>query len=50
MQVGCECDLGNNNIIFHRNKFSVRIGVEWSGDYPVAEGRLKPISDTAAVK
>ena len=26
------------------------IVVEWSGDFPVAEGRLKPISDTAAVK
>lgn len=24
--------------------------LEWSGDFPVAEGRLKPISDTAAVK
>lgn len=29
VQVGCECDLGNDNIISHRNKFSVRIGVEW---------------------
>lgn len=24
--------------------------LEWNGDFPIAEGRLKPISDTAAVK